>query len=254
VYVTNSQHLAAGLSFLMSQHGLAHSILYRPDKDAYSLREHPAGSERPGRVTKVYTHVTDDYVYDLEVEGAHTFVDGLGRVLLHNTDSLSTKADLKTGDKLGALKLEKKMEWAEFVAPKIYRGEGFELQKDGTFKPKRLTKAKGFSLGRGQEAWDKLDKIIAGDRIGVQRMTRMRELYRTMVDGQYTTAPFEMLVIKALTFEMLSKRFHYPDGETRPWSVDELRSGDRLPSGFDFEAEIRESFDTVTRSMLAAAV
>jgi hypothetical protein len=254
IYTTNSQHLAAGMSFLMSQHGLAHSILYRPDKDAYALREHPVGSERPGRVTKVYTHVTDDYVYDLEVEGAHTFVDGLGRVLLHNTDSLSTKADLKTGDKLGALKLEKKMEWAEFVAPKIYRGEGFELQKDGTFKPKRLTKAKGFSLGRGQEAWDKLDKIIAGDRIGVQRMTRMRELYRTMVDGQYTTAPFEMLVIKALTFEMLSKRFHYPDGETRPWSVDELRSGDRLPSGFDFEAEIRESFDTVTRSMLAAAV
>jgi hypothetical protein len=171
-----------------------------------------------------------------------------------DTDSLSTKADLKTGDKLGALKLEKKMEWAEFVAPKIYRGEGFELQKDGTFKPKRLTKAKGFSLGRGQEAWDKLDKIIAGDRIGVQRMTRMRELYRTMVDGQYTTAPFEMLVIKALTFEMLSKRFHYPDGETRPWSVDELRSGDRLPGGFDFEAEIRENFDAVTKSMLAAAV
>lgn len=172
-----------------------------------------------------------------------------------DTDSLATKADLPRDDKtLGALKLEKKMDWAEFVAPKIYRGEGFELQRDGTFKPKRLTKAKGFSLGAGQEAWDKLDRIIAGDRIGVQRMTRMRELYRTMVGGQYTTAPFELLVIKALTFEMLAKRFHYPDGETRPWSVDELRSGDRIPGGFDFEAEIRNNFDVATKAMLKAAV
>ena len=172
-----------------------------------------------------------------------------------DTDSISTKADLPVDDKrLGALKLEKKMTWAQFVAPKIYRGEGFELMKDGTWKEKKLTKAKGFSLGHGQAAWDKLDKIIAGDRIGVQRMTRMRELYRTMVNGQYATAPFELLVIKALTFEMLSKRFHYPDGETRPWSVDELRSGDRVPTGFDFEAEIQEKFDYVTRAMLAAAV
>jgi hypothetical protein len=172
-----------------------------------------------------------------------------------DTDSLATRADLPRDDKtLGALKLEKKMDWAEFVAPKIYRGEGFELAKDGTWKEKRLTKAKGFSLGSGQEAWDKLDRIIAGDRVAVQRMTRMRELYRTMVGGKYTTAPFEMLVIKALTFEMLSKRFHYPDGETRPWSVAELRSGDCVPGGFDFEAEVRANFDTTTRAMLAAAV
>jgi hypothetical protein len=172
-----------------------------------------------------------------------------------DTDSLATKADLPRDDKtLGALKLEKKMDWAEFVAPKIYRGEGFELRRDGTWKEKRLMKAKGFSLGSGQEAWAKLDRIISGDRIGVQRMTRIRELYRTMVGGQYTTAPFEMLVIKALTFEMLSKRCHYPDGETRPWSVEELRSGDRVPGGFDFEEEVRRNFDTATRAMLAAAV
>jgi len=172
-----------------------------------------------------------------------------------DTDSLATKARLPIDDKtLGALKLEKKMHWAEFVAPKIYRGDGFELMKDGTWRPKRLTKAKGFSLGAGKEAWGKLDRIVAGDRVGVQRMTRMRELYRTMVDGQYATAPFELLVIKALTFEMLSKRFHYPDGETRPWSVAELRSGDRVPAGFDFEAEIRGRFDAVTRAMLSASV
>ena len=134
-----------------------------------------------------------------------------------DTDSIATKAILPVDDKtLGKLKLEKKMDWAEFVAPKIYRGEGFELDKGGQWAPKLVNKAKGFSLGTGRQAFDKLGRIIEGERIGVQRMTRMRELYRTQVEGQYTTAPFEMLVIKALTFEMLSKRFHYPDGETGP--------------------------------------
>ena len=145
------------------------------------------------------------------------------------------------------------MEWAEFVAPKIYRGEGFELDK-GQWAPKLVNKAKGFSLGTGRQAFDKLGRIIEGERIGVQRMTRMRELYRTQVEGQYTTAPFEMLVIKALTFEMLSKRFHYPDGETRPWKVEELRSGDFYPKGFNFDSEMLDSLDTTTKAMMAAAV
>ena len=255
VYSTISQRLAAGVSFTLSQRGLQHSIHYRPSKKCYTIRQRPGDTERKRWTTLVEESRFEGYVYDLEVEGAHTFVDGLGRVLLHNTDSLATKADLPVNDKdLGALKLEKKMEWAEFVAPKIYRGEGFELQRDGTWKPKTLNKAKGFSLGVGQQAFDKLDKIIAGDRIGVQRMTRIRELYRTMVGGQYTTAPFEMLVIKALTFEMLTKRFHYPDGETRPWSIKELMSGDIYPKGFDFEKEIVNGFDTVTKAMLASAV
>ena len=214
-------------------------------------------AERPSRYTikAEMFEASKGWVYDLAVEGAHTFVDGIGRVLLHNTDSLATKAILPVDDKtLGKLKLEKKMTWAEFVAPKIYRGEGFELDKGGQWAPKLINKAKGFSLGTGRQAFDKLGRIIEGERIGVQRMTRMRELYRTQVEGQYTTAPFEMLVIKALTFEMLSKRFHYPDGETRPWKVEELRSGDVYPKGFDFDQELLGSLDTTTRAMMAAAV
>ena len=171
-----------------------------------------------------------------------------------DTDSVATKADLPVDPvTLGKLKLEKKMIWAEFVAPKIYRGEGFELKK-GQWVPKLVNKAKGFSLGAGREAFDKLGRIIGGERIGVQRMTRLRELYRTQKDGSYTTAPFEMLVIKALTFEMLSKRFHYPDGETRPWSVEELRSGDFYPKGFNFDKDFLSALDTTTRAMMAAAV
>ena len=172
-----------------------------------------------------------------------------------DTDSVATKADLPVDPKtLGKLKLEKKMTWAQFVAPKIYRGEGFELGKTGQWEPKLINKAKGFSLGTGRQAFEKLGRIIEGERIGVQRMTRLRELYRTQKDGSYTTAPFEMLVIKALTFEMLSKRFHYPDGETRPWRVDELKSGDFYPKGFNFDREFLSALDTTTRAMLAAAV
>jgi len=170
-----------------------------------------------------------------------------------DTDSLATPAILPVDDKtLGMLKLEKKMDWAEFVAPKIYRGEGYELMRDGTWKPKLLNKAKGFSLGQGRQAFDKLTKIIEGDRIGVQRMTRIRELYRA--GGEEASSPFEMLVIKALTFESLCKRFHYPDGETRPWTVGELRSGDAYPGGFDFTRDVLDGLDTTTRAMLASAV
>jgi hypothetical protein len=253
-YTTISQQLAAGLSFLLSQHGMGHSINYRPDKGAYSIHVRSKG-ERRGRVVKHVVNHVDGYVYDLEVEGAHTFVDGIGRVLLHNTDSLATKANLPIDAKtLGKLKLEKKMEWAEFVAPKIYRGEGSELDKGGQWAPMLVNKAKGFSLGGGREAFEKLGRIIGGERIGVQRMTRIRELYKTQIEGQYTTAPFEMLVIKALTFEMLSKRFHYPDGETRPWKVEELRSGDFYPKGFNFDKDLLDSLDTTTRSMMSAVV
>ena len=64
------------------------------------------------------------------------YVQGL-KPFYTDTDSIFTKAVLPVDDKkLGALKLEKKMEWAEFAAPKIYRGEGFELNKDGTWSPK----------------------------------------------------------------------------------------------------------------------
>jgi hypothetical protein len=167
-----------------------------------------------------------------------------------DTDSLNTKADLPTDEKrLGALKLEKKMTWGEHFAPKIYRGEGFEVKKNGTVEPIRITKAKGFSLGKSkQEAWDRFDQIVSGDRIGIQRMIRLRELYRSGL-----TSPVDILVAKALTFEMLSKRFQYPDGETRPWSVQELVSGEIYPKGFDFEPEMMESYDTHTKAMIAAA-
>ena len=173
-----------------------------------------------------------------------------------DTDSIASKALLPTDDKrLGALKLEKKMAWAEFAAPKIYRGEGEEL-KDGVWKAVRLAKAKGFSLGKFDNPVEILGRVIEGEQIGVQTMVRMRELYRSLKDdgGESSTAPYEQLVIKALTQRMLSKRYQYPDGKTRAWTVEEILSGDFQARGFDFSPEFLQSLDTTTRAMLAAAV
>jgi hypothetical protein len=195
-------------------------------------------------ITALSRRLLFDYMKDCITQGfPSAYVD---------TDSLATRAELPVDEtKLGALKLEKKITWAEFFVPKIYRGEGFELGKDGQWKPIQITKAKGFSLGRKArgEAWERFNSIASGDRIGIQRQVRMRELYRT---GE--TAPVDVLVIKALMFDALTKRFHYPDGETRPWTVTELASGDVYPRGFDFEPEIEPYIDTTTRAMMEAVV
>lgn len=203
------------------------------------------------RHVPISTHITAIARRTLYEYGQMCFDQGHGFYYC-DTDSLATKAILPADPKkLGALKLEKKLDWAEFLAPKIYRGEGFELKSNGQWsdKPFQMTKAKGFSLGGKEEAWERFEQIASGDRIGIQRMTRMRELYR-----MDKTAPMDILVIKALTFEMLSKRFHYPDGETRPWSIKELMSGDVYPKGFDFEPEIKNALDTTTRAMLSSVV
>jgi hypothetical protein len=171
-----------------------------------------------------------------------------------DTDSVASKADLPVGGKLGELKLEKKMSWADFIAPKIYRGEGQELQNDGTWKDVRLAKAKGFSLGKFDNKVEALGRIIDGEQVGVQTMVRMRELYRASADENVETAPYEQLVIKALTQRMLSKRYQYPDGHTRAWTVEEIASGDCQSQGFDFSQEFLQNLDTTTRAMLASAV
>lgn len=103
-FTTTSQVLAAGLSFLLSQHDLEHGFWYRPSKRSWDVRTRPKGSARKGRTIghSVTAAIADAWVYDLSVAGSHTFVDGLGQVLLHNTDSIITDAYLpKTSCKCG---------------------------------------------------------------------------------------------------------------------------------------------------------
>jgi hypothetical protein len=201
-------------------------------------------------VSAIITALSRRHLYDY----AKMCADQKKSIMYCDTDSVATQATLPTDTKLGALKLEKKIDWAEFVAPKIYIGEGRELLGDGSWKDIKLAKAKGFSLSRFPKPVETLRKIIDGEQIGVQTMVRMRELYRASDPENAQSAPYEKLVIKALTQRMLSKRFQYPDGHTRAWTVSELCSGDFQRHGFDFGEEFMRNLDTTTRAMLASAV
>lgn len=82
-----SQRLAAGVSFVLSQHGRPHGWSFRPSKGAWALRTRKNGERATRYSIKAERRRRDQFVYDLSVKGTHTFVDGIGRVLLHNTDS-----------------------------------------------------------------------------------------------------------------------------------------------------------------------
>ncbi len=85
-FETTSRELAAGLSMLLTQRGQKHSLKYRDSKDSYTIRT--CSTYREGR-DPVLTEVDHDgYVYDLSVEENENFVDGVGGIVLHNTDSV----------------------------------------------------------------------------------------------------------------------------------------------------------------------
>ncbi len=120
-YTTISQTLAAQVSYLLDQRDIAQVMSYRPSKKAWTLLTKANHTSRNRQLTKVERSVTDDYVYDLTVEDAHTFVDAMGRVLLHNTDSLVTSLPVTPeGGQLGEWKLEDEHFDYEGELPKTY--------------------------------------------------------------------------------------------------------------------------------------
>ena len=85
-YETTSRALAAGLSMLLTQRGKKHSLKYRDEKDSYTIRT--CQFYRSGRDPVLKEQEHDGYVYDLSVANNDNFVDGVGGVVLHNTDSV----------------------------------------------------------------------------------------------------------------------------------------------------------------------
>ena len=85
-FETTSRELAAGLSMLLTQRERKHSLKYRDAKGSYTIRT--CESYRSGR-DPVLTEVEHDgYVYDLSVTENDNFVDAVGGIALHNTDSV----------------------------------------------------------------------------------------------------------------------------------------------------------------------
>ncbi|MUV89198.1 hypothetical protein GJ629_04205 [Halapricum sp. CBA1109] len=85
-YETTSRELAAGFSILLTQREKKHSLKYREEKDSYTIRT--CQFYRSGRDPVLTAREHDGYVYDLSVANNENFVDGVGGVVLHNTDSV----------------------------------------------------------------------------------------------------------------------------------------------------------------------
>ncbi|TKX84121.1 hypothetical protein EXE43_20605, partial [Halorubrum sp. SS5] len=85
-FETTSRELAAGLSTLLTQRGEKHSLKYRESKGSYTIRT--CDYYRSGQDPVVEEVDHDGYVYDLSVAENENFVDGVGGVVLHNTDSV----------------------------------------------------------------------------------------------------------------------------------------------------------------------
>jgi hypothetical protein len=138
-----------------------------------------------------------------------------------DTDGFSTKTVFPESDALGALKLEKRIDHAQFIAPKVYRIDGSELdKKTGQWKPITYVKAKGFSLGRNKGQAIRNWEIIAhGGSIQIETMRRIRENFKLG-----TLDPEEDVFRKGLAdpANRVTKRFFYPDGSSRPYDVREL--------------------------------
>ncbi|PSQ39767.1 hypothetical protein BRD13_01740 [Halobacteriales archaeon SW_5_70_135] len=85
-YETASRELAAGLSMLLTQRDRKHSLKYRDEKERYTIRT--CDYYRSERDLVIREVVHDGYVYDLSVAENENFVDAVGGIVLHNTDSV----------------------------------------------------------------------------------------------------------------------------------------------------------------------
>lgn len=164
----------------------------------------------PHRHVPISTHITA-----LARKRIFEFMDGCAEVHYCDTDGFSTTEKLETSPELGDLKLEKQIRHGHFVQPKVYKLDGLELQKDGSWKElgDDGVKAKGFS----KMNIEKFMRLVEGESIAQERMVRIKENARKGI-----FKPREHTIMKRLHRNVVNKRFHYPDGSTRPWQVKEL--------------------------------
>jgi hypothetical protein len=172
---------------------------------------HEEDRKVPHRHVPISAHITAQ-----ARETLYGYMSSCREIHYCDTDGFSTREEMETSDALGDLKLEKKIRHGHFVQCKVYRLDGVELQKDGSWTElgDKGVKAKGFS----NMSIEKFNVLLENQAIDYERMRRIKELARR---GDFT--PREDVIQKKLKNIVLAKRFHYPDGHTRPWQVGELR-------------------------------
>ena len=231
----------------LAQHGVEHSFGYRPSKQAWMVRTRPKGSARTGRVVsdQAFSALESEWVYDLTVPGPQTFVDGVGQVLLHNTDSIVTNVQLPTSSALGALKDEYPGRPLTFlgIQPKVYSIEytqddeivskvtmkGFpsslrtKENLTALIKGSNLTKEERASCDDGNHVWTELEAKTGKARrcevCGTLAFTRLEKI-RTLARTQFRSPP-KMADVKKSLKSKYDKRVTLADGTTIPVVLDE---------------------------------
>jgi len=152
-FSTKSKELAEGLCFLLK--------MFKPEKNAWrreikhvywnyrtdkpkiqSLRLQSAKESKGnfclGEIKSIQHLPNEPYVYDIEVEGAHNFVDAEGMILVHNTDSIMIHLKEKS--------IEDSKKFVERINKKL--PHGMELEYQG-FYLKGIFVAKKSGEGEG---------------------------------------------------------------------------------------------------------
>lgn len=237
LYTTQSLELASQLTCALRSHGWDVSVSYRASKKCWTIRTRE-GAPRKSRGTKweVREPESSEYVYDLNVPEAGTFVDALGGVLLHNTDSsLATLALTPEGTALGEWKVEEKSFSYNAMLPKMYmlclhekgckdhacRGcrvmhkktkPGSNLCADnemciGCKNPQKVA-MKG--VPKKSQTGEVYELLKAGGEVRFSRLTK----FRTML-LKALLSPLEEPAHRAIKSEY-DKRTMLPNGDTRP--------------------------------------
>ena len=243
-YCTKSETLVNQLSVLFSMTGRCHSISYRESKGAYTI----VTSEKNRDKKPYYKEIAyEDYVYDLSVEGNENFFDCMGLIGLHNTDSVFTDRQMKTGKELGAMKLEYKCRSACFLLPKTYVNEDI-IDEDGKEKAQKLT-MKGFDYKNVHNAFTYMDFLdyLNGerDKIFSSEKPRFATFKLALKQGKFVTMKNDP-VLNRQNDERREQEYFKKTGKKKKFVKEEYKLAVKKLLGYYTKREIiKNGFDTV---------
>lgn len=213
-------------------------LLFRPTEaqltEAKEISQPKGGRDRRGRYNRGFLHLISPGIFLVEKTGtvphAHVpiaaYVTSYARCNLYEHMAIAPKAHSLAYDKphycdtdgfalsdpnvptstvLGGLKLEKEYSESLFHSPKLYHLHMANGED--------IVRAKGFS----KIGLTDFQRLIAGESITQTRMMRLKELY-----SRGNAKPTEVTFEKRLQNQLIPKRCFDANGQSRPWSVEEL--------------------------------
>lgn len=224
-----------------AENPLKQSMVVNPlNTDCPHKPRHPRKADNPREPTCMTMLYPGVWLVENEVEVAHEhvpisaritaiarknlfeYMDSCDETYYCDTDGFATdKPDLPTSKELGGLKLEKTFEDAEFVSPKVYRIDD-KVKAKGMSLLDRRQIPEGLSEEEEEKTANRMKlerwlKLRAREGIEIERMARLREMYRI---GE--TQPYTRIIRKRFSQANRSKRVMLENGDSRPWSVREL--------------------------------